>query len=88
MKGLRVRKIFKLAPGVRLNLSKSGGSFSFGSKGFTINLGPKGTRGTVGLPGSGISYSKYEKRSGAMGWVWAFILIAAAMLAYWLRTKS
>lgn len=83
--GLRVRKIFKLAPGIRLNLSKSGGSVSVGGKGFTVNLGPKGTRGTVGLPGSGVSYSHIEKRNGAMGWVWSFILIAAAFAIYYVR---
>lgn len=83
-KGLRVRKILKLAPGVRLNLSKSGGSVSVGGKGFTVNLGRKGTRGTVGLPGSGISYSKYKKHTN-FRLVWTLLLIAAAFTLYYIR---
>ncbi len=90
LKGLRVRKIVKLAPGIKLNLSKSGGSLSFGGKGFTVNLGRKGTRTTVGAPGTGISYSKIEKnttpgRSKAIYWVWTAVLIAAALLAWGMR---
>lgn len=58
--GFRFRKNITLIPGVRLNISKSGMSISFGGKGLTFNLGRKGARGTVGLPGSGMSYSHYE----------------------------
>lgn len=83
--GLRVRKIFKLAPGTKLNLSKSGGSMSFGGKGFTVNLGKNGTRSTIGLPGSGISYSSYSKRKGAKSWVWTALLIAASLIIYLAR---
>lgn len=38
---LRFRKSLKIAPGIKLNLSKSGGSFSIGRKGCTLNVGPK-----------------------------------------------
>ena len=55
--GLRYRSSFKLFPGIRLNLSKSGVSASFGVPGATINLGPHGARATIGLPGTGLSYS-------------------------------
>lgn len=55
--GLRYRSSFKLFPGVRLNLSKSGVSASFGVPGATLNLGPHGARATVSLPGTGLSYS-------------------------------
>lgn len=58
--GLRFRKGIRLAPGIRLNLSKSGlSSLSIGGKGLTYNIGKKGTRATGGLPGTGLSYSKY-----------------------------
>ncbi len=57
LKGVRFRKGLSLAKGIRLNLSKSGVSLSLGKKGMTYNIGPKGTRGTLGLPGSGLSYS-------------------------------
>ena len=57
--GLRFRKTFRLFPGVKVNLSKSGVSTSIGTPGATLNVG--GTRGfrvTVGIPGTGISYSE------------------------------
>jgi len=55
---LRFRKSFKVAPGVRINLSKSGVSTSVGGRGFTTNLSKRGTRVTAGIPGSGLSMSK------------------------------
>jgi hypothetical protein len=48
-----------LFPGVRLNISKSGPSASFGAPGATFNIGPRGTRSTFGIPGTGVSYVKY-----------------------------
>lgn len=54
----RIRKSFKIAPGIRLNVSKSGVSTSVGGKGFTTNLSKKGTRVTAGIPGTGLSTSK------------------------------
>ena len=56
----------KLAPGVTLNLSKSGGSLSFGPRGAKFTIGPKGKRTTVGLPGTGLFYtsaSRSKKRT-------------------------
>lgn len=55
---IRIRKSFKVAPGVRLNVSKSGISTSIGGKGVTANLSKKGTRVTGSIPGTGISASK------------------------------
>jgi hypothetical protein len=56
--GFKLRKTFKIAPGVKLNLSKSGLSTSIGGRGHTVNVGKKGVKATVGIPGSGLSYSK------------------------------
>jgi len=56
--GLRVHEVLKIAPGLWVNLSKSGISLSLGGRGATVNLGRDGVRGTVGLPGSGLSYSE------------------------------
>ena len=56
--GVRFRKSFKVAPGIKINVSKSGLSTSVGGKGLTANFGKKGTRVTAGLPGSGLSVSK------------------------------
>ena len=58
---LRYRKSFKVAPGVRINLSKSGVSTSLGVKGATVNLSKRGTRVTAGIPGTGISASTLYK---------------------------
>lgn len=62
--GLRFRQSFKLFPGVRLNLSKSGISASFGVPGATLNIGPQGVRSTVGVPGTGLSYRTQHSFSG------------------------
>lgn len=53
----RLRKSKKIAPGVRLNIGKRGTSLSFGRRGATINVGHKGIRSTLGIPGTGISYT-------------------------------
>lgn len=58
--GFRFRRSMKLLPGIRLNFSKSGISTSLGGRGASINFGPKGIRKTVGLPGSGMSYSTFS----------------------------
>ncbi len=56
--GLRFRKSIRLIPGVRLNIGLRRSSLSFGGKGFTYNVGSSGpSRLTVGIPGSGLSYS-------------------------------
>jgi len=62
---LHIRKSFKVAPGIRLNVSKSGISTSVGGKGFTTNVSRKGTRVTAGIPGTGISTSKLYKSQKA-----------------------
>lgn len=56
--GLRFRKSFKLAPGVRLNLGRKGFGASFGGKGMRHTISSTGRRTTsVGIPGSGLSYT-------------------------------
>jgi hypothetical protein len=54
--GWRFRHSFKIIPGVRLNLSKSGLSCSIGGAPLTLNVGPRGVYGTASVPGTGISY--------------------------------
>lgn len=54
---LKLRKSVKIAPGVKLNLSKSGISTTVGKKGASVNVGKKGVRTTVGIPGTGISHT-------------------------------
>ncbi len=57
--GLNFRKSIKVLPGVKLNLSKSGGSVSVGPKGLKLNVNSKGkARVTAGIPGTGVYYTK------------------------------
>ena len=53
----RLFRRIKIAPGITLNLSKSGLSASAGVRGARVTLGPRGVRRTVGVPGTGISYT-------------------------------
>lgn len=70
---LKMRKSFKVAPGLRVNVSKSGMSASAGGKGYTVNAGKKGARQTVSAPGTGMSYST---KSGSC----LLLLVAAGSL--------
>lgn len=93
----RFRKSVKIAPGIRLNFSKSGVSTSIGKRGATVNLSKRGTRVTVGLPGTGLSTSKLYKAapqsqsqrytesskntSKAIGWILLLIIGGIAIKA-------
>ncbi|EPK4116823.1 DUF4236 domain-containing protein, partial [Acinetobacter baumannii] len=62
--GLNFRKSIKIAPGIRVNISKKGlSSVSVGGKGARVNVSKKGTRTTVGIPGTGLSYSKFSSHT-------------------------
>jgi hypothetical protein len=63
--GWRFRHSFKVIPGVRLNLSKSGLSCSVGGAPFTVNVGQRGVYGTASLPGTGISFR--QRLAGTSG---------------------
>jgi hypothetical protein len=80
--GLRIRKIVRILPGVRVNLSKGGGSLSLGGRGLSVNLGKDGVRTTAGMPGSGISYStRAPWAAGGAGFKpWAVVAAVAALL--------
>jgi cytochrome c5 len=54
---LRFFRRVRIAPGLSVNLSKSGASVSVGPKGAKVTVGPKGVRKTVGLPGTGVYYT-------------------------------
>lgn len=54
--GFRFHRSFRLFPGVRLNLSKSGVSTTLGVPGANINVRGRRIRRTVGIPGSGLSH--------------------------------
>lgn len=56
------RKRIKIAPGVRINLSKSGISTTIGRRGASVSIGKNGTYLNTGIPGTGL-YSR-QKISG------------------------
>jgi tetratricopeptide (TPR) repeat protein len=60
--GLRFFRRMKLAPGLTLNISRSGPSFSFGPRGMKYTIGPRGTRTTFGVPGTGLHYTTSSGR--------------------------
>ena len=60
------RKRIKIAPGVYINLSKSGVSTSIGPKGAKVTMGPRGTYLHTGIPGTGI-YNRQKIGPGVGG---------------------
>ena len=56
--GFNFRKRVKILPGVTLNIGKKGVSTSVGTRGARMTFGNGKTRTTVGLPGTGVSYSE------------------------------
>jgi hypothetical protein len=90
--GFRFFRRIKIVPGVTLNVSKSGVSTSLGGKGAHVTIGHGRTRSTVGIPGTGMSYtdvthpqarseSQPVKRAGVPGWLFAAASIGAAVAA-------
>lgn len=53
---LRFQKRVRIIPGLSLNLSRTGVSWSVGGRGLTMNLRKGKVTGTVGIPGTGLSY--------------------------------
>jgi len=87
----RFRRSVRLFPGVRLNLGKRSASVSIGGRGAHVTLGgPQGTRTTVGIPGTGLSYTATEgdakdppaptgeASAPARAW-WPWLLVLAAI---------
>jgi hypothetical protein len=58
--GFRFRRSLRILPGIRLNFGKRGVSTSIGVKGAHITVGHGKVRETVGLPGTGLSYTHVE----------------------------
>lgn len=61
----RFRRTLKIAPGIRLNLSRGSLSLSGGVRGASMTVGKRGLYANTGLPGSGLSYrTRIDKQSG------------------------
>lgn len=54
----RFQRRIRLAPGVRLNLSKRGLGLSVGPRGASLSMGPSGVHGHAGVPGTGLAYRR------------------------------
>jgi hypothetical protein len=54
----RFRRSIKILPGIRWNIGKKGSSISLGGHGLTHTISAKGSRTTIGIPGTGISYTQ------------------------------
>ena len=60
---LRFQRRIRIAPGIRLNLSKSGIGVSAGVRGLRVGLDSRGRPyGSAGLPGTGLSVREYGHR--------------------------
>ncbi|MBI4762795.1 MAG: DUF4236 domain-containing protein [Chloroflexota bacterium] len=62
----RFRRSVKILPGVRWNIGKKGSSVTIGGRGLKTTMGHGKVRQTVGIPGTGLSYtstSSSKKRS-------------------------
>lgn len=63
--GLKFRKRIKIAPGISINIGKSGiTSATIGKRGASLNIGKNGVKATTGIPGSGLSYTSGNLLSG------------------------
>lgn len=55
--GFRFYRRIHLAPGIGINLSRSGPSLTVGVRGAHVTVGARGVTKTVGLPGTGVYYT-------------------------------
>src|SRR5437870_650582 len=62
MGSFRLFRRKELVPGLRLNVSKSGPSLSFGVRGAHVTVGRRGVTRTVGVPGTGVFYTSRRGR--------------------------
>jgi Protein of unknown function (DUF4236) len=75
----RFQRRIGIAPGLRLNVSKSGVSASVGERGAHLTIG-RVPRITVGLPGSGLSWTQTLPRGRSRGGRASPIIQALAVL--------
>ncbi|WP_409333987.1 DUF4236 domain-containing protein [Bradyrhizobium sp. ERR14] len=92
--GLRFRRSIRLLPGVRWNSGLRSTSLSIGGRGFRYTFGTKGARASVGLPGTGLSWSQaaptpaqlvQQVRPTSKGrklWLPLIVFVSAIYLAY------
>jgi hypothetical protein len=62
---LRFRRSIRILPGIRVNLGKRGASLSIGAKGAHVTIGHGKVRETIGLPGTGVSFTHTSHQAHA-----------------------
>jgi hypothetical protein len=77
--GLRLHRVLKVLPGVRVNLSKGGLSASLGPRGADVNIGRHGVTTNAGIPGTGLSYRSKLGTHGS----WLGVVLLVGALAFW-----
>ena len=60
MSNFRFHRRVKIFPGLAVNLSKSGPSFTFGVRGAHVTVGHGRVTRTVGIPGSGMYFTSSQ----------------------------
>ncbi len=80
--GLRFRRSLNIFPWLKLNLSRSGPSVSVGTRGAWETVSDRGARTTVGLPGTGLSYTTSGKVSGWLANKHLWLMIAVCLVGY------
>ena len=58
---IQFRKRLRIFPGIWLNISRSGWSLSFGGRGISVNVGPKGHQESVRLA-PGVRYRTKRRK--------------------------
>jgi len=92
----RLQKRIKILPGLRLNVSKTGISWTVGMRGASMTARDGKLTGNVGVPGTGLSYRKRldlpdsetdtqdtqtpHQSSGAPSWLLLAIVLAVGIL--------
>lgn len=73
--GLYFRKRVKILPGVHLNISNTGTSWSVGPRGASVNVGKRGVYVNTGIPRTGI-YSRTKISGGSSNYEINIILLS------------
>jgi hypothetical protein len=80
----RFRRSIRIAPGIRLNISRRGGlSISIGGRGARVSIGHGYTRAMVSTPAIGLSYTATTHRRSASivtVVIWGARLLVAAIV--------
>ena len=61
----RFQRRVRFAPGLRVNLSKSGIGLSVGPRGAGLSIGKRGVQSHLGLPGTGLAYRQGHSLEGS-----------------------